>query len=391
MRKPIGVHVLSEYIKKELITNPILKNLYVVGEVTNLRDNKYLYFDLKEGNELINCVCFNNDYHLENGDEVIVTGSINLYTRSSRYQINVVKIEQVGQGDSSIQLEKLKKKLYSLGYFDEFRKKAIPKLPVNIGLITSDKSAAIVDFLSILEENYPIADVFLYSTRVQGKLAINEIVSSIKLLDNKKLDLIVITRGGGSSEDLALFNDESIATAIFEAQTPIISAVGHEIDITICDLVSDLRVSTPTKAAEYIIRNMNSCLLSIESYKNYNDKFIKDYLEKIDYKLNFLNSQIDRYSPINLLKEKIFQISTLNKDNDFVLNDIINKKRSELSTIYNDIEDRLKMIMKKNMVEIKALDGQLVDITKLKINSEYIAENELVKYRIEVLEKVDGR
>lgn len=390
MKKPIGVILLNEYIKRELTTDPILKNLYVVGEVTNLKINKFVYFDLKEDEDLISCVYFDNDINISEGDKIIVTGSINLYTKNSRYQIKVSKVENIGKGEEFIQLLLLKKKLQEEGFFDEKHKKKIPLLPINIGLITSEKSAAIIDFLSILEKRYPIANIFLYPTKVQGIQASTDIKKAIKKLDHLGLDLIVITRGGGSNEDLSVFNDEGIAREIFNANTPIISAVGHEIDITICDMVSDLRVSTPTKAAEYICNYFDDSLLQIDNYNLSNKKYLNDYMKNLELNMNYYHIQIQKYSPLNVLKDRETSIATLHLQNKSFIGNYLLKKELIIRQIKSDIEQSIKDIMEGNLLQIRDMDENYIDIQELQVGNSYYAQNDKVKYKIEILEKIDG-
>lgn len=387
MRKAISVKVLNQYIKSELMNDPILKNVYVVGEVTNLHKNKFMYFDLKEEDDLINCVYFNNDLDFSNGDNIIVNGSINTYTRASRYQITVRVIQAVGQGQAHVKLKLLKEKLDKKGYFDLSRKKSIPDFPVNIGLITSAKSAAIVDFLSILKANYPIADILLYPTRVQGLEAKVDIIEALQRLDLLGLDLLVMTRGGGSNEDLSIFNDEEIADTIFSLQTPIISAVGHEIDTTIADLVSDLRLSTPTKAAEYIVGVFNESLLEVNNLFLENNKIIMHLLETNLYQLNIEKLQIETNSPKNRIENYLKDIQDIDKFNKEILVSQIFSKNKIINETKNIIEDEINRILHENMMKIFDLDMELVDVNNLSIDKEYYMQNDRVRYKIKVMEK----
>lgn len=387
MRKAISVKVLNQYIKSELMNDPILKNVYVVGEVTNLHKNKFMYFDLKEEDDLINCVYFNNDLDFSNGDNIIVNGSINTYTRASRYQITVRAIQAFGQGQAHVKLKLLKEKLDKKGYFDLNKKKSIPDFPVNIGLITSAKSAAIVDFLSILKANYPIADILLYPTRVQGLEAKVDIIEALQRLDLLGLDLLVMTRGGGSNEDLSIFNDEEIADTIFSLQTPIISAVGHEIDTTIADLVSDLRLSTPTKAAEYIVGVFNESLLEVNNLFLENNKIIMHLLETNLYQLNIEKLQIETNSPKNRIENYLKDIQDIDKFNKEILVSQIFSKNKIINETKNIIEDEINRILHENMMKIFDLDMELVDVNNLSIDKEYYMQNDRVRYKIKVMEK----
>ncbi|MDO5027066.1 MAG: exodeoxyribonuclease VII large subunit [Tissierellia bacterium] len=390
MKKAIGVKLLNKYIRSELSQDPILRNIYVMGEVTNLRKNKYTYFDLKEDDELINCVYFANDLDFDNGDSLILSGSISIYSRASRYQIHVKSAQVTGQGQAYYLLQKLKEKLDKKGYFDSSRKKNIPLFPHAIGLVTSSKSAAVVDFLSILKENYPIAHIYLYHTSVQGIEANLQIIEAINRLDKMKLDLIVITRGGGSNEDLSIFNDEKIASTIYEAKTPIISAVGHEIDTTITDLVSDLRLSTPTKAAEYIIKNFVNSKLLINNLHFDLKKSIDNLIEKKSYLLDLEKFEIENNSPLSFIDMSLSKLLKLEKNNLNIVSTSLYKAYDEINTEKSKIEDEINRILHENMMKILDLDQELVDVNNLAIDKDYFMQNDKVKYRIRILEKLDG-
>ena len=262
MNKSITVKQLGNYLKHEILSDRLLQNLSIRGEITNLKTQKYTYFSLMEDDELISCIYFDNDFKYAEGDKIVVKASLSLYPRSSIYQLRVKEIELLGEGENLLEFRRLKKKLLELGYFDEKYKKDIPKYPQNIGLITGLESAAYYDFMKVLKDNRYNANIYLLPSLVQGKNAAFEVSESLKYMDRLNLDIIVLTRGGGSKDDLSVFNDELIATTIFNLNTPIISAIGHEIDLSIAELVSDKYLSTPTKAAEIITRNYSNASVS---------------------------------------------------------------------------------------------------------------------------------
>ncbi len=250
-------------------------DIRVEGEISNLRQaqSKHIYFTLKDAKAQIRCVCFYNHARLlkfrpEDGLHVTVRGSIGVYEARGEYQIYAQQIEPVGLGALQLAFEQLKKKLAAEGLFDEERKKPLPVLPRRIGIVTSPSGAALLDFLRILRRRFPSAHVVIYPARVQGDDAKKEIVEALKYLNRKQLvDVIVLTRGGGSLEDLWAFNEEIVARAIAASTIPIISAVGHETDFTIADFAADVRASTPSNAAEIVVRARQEFLAQISAFQ----------------------------------------------------------------------------------------------------------------------------
>ncbi len=248
---------------KEIIEGEIgYDYVWVSGEISNFRDayaSGHWYFSLKDDYSQISAVCFkgSNQYikfKPENGMEVICCGQIGVYEKQGIYQINVRYIEPKGIGAQALALEQLKEKLLAEGLFDQARKRPIPSVPQKIGVVTSPSGAAIRDILKVLDRRFPNLEILISPTRVQGEEAPAEIVKGLRRLYKiDGLDLIILARGGGSKEDLWAFNEEAVAREIVKSPVPVISAVGHEIDITISDLVADLRVATPSMAAEVAV------------------------------------------------------------------------------------------------------------------------------------------
>lgn len=249
---------------KEAIENEFeFEYVWIVGEVSNFRGNYasgHWYFSLKDKETQISAVCFKwaNQYIKflpENGMEVIVCGQISVYEKQGSYQINVRYVEPKGVGAQALALEQLKEKLLKEGLFNEERKRPLPFLPQRIGIVTSPTGAAVKDILKVLDRRFPNLDILISPARVQGDEAPSEIVRALKrLYKQKDIELIIVARGGGSKEDLWAFNDEGVARQIAKSPVPVISAIGHEIDITIADLVADVRAATPSMAAEIAVR-----------------------------------------------------------------------------------------------------------------------------------------
>lgn len=257
--KPVTVSQLNNYIKRILQSDPLLGNVSVTGEISNLKfhGSGHVYFSLKDESSRINCfIAADNLADLgctpEEGAEVIIEGYIYLYMRGGSYSLNVRRMENSGRGDLAEAFEKLKRKLDAEGLFDSGHKKAIPPFPKKIVLVTSPTGAAVRDMIKIITGKNHIVDIYVYPVLVQGPAAAGEIAAAITDINacHPDTDVMIVGRGGGSAEELWAFNEEIVARSIYDSDIPVISAVGHEIDFTISDLVADLRAETPTAAAE---------------------------------------------------------------------------------------------------------------------------------------------
>jgi len=260
-RKIWSVAELTARINGVLATQ--FSNLWVEGEVSNYRpaQSGHLYFTLKDAKAQVKCVCFRTQamrlkFKPEDGLKLIVRGSISVYEPRGEYQIYVEHIEPSGVGALQLAFEQLKKRLAAEGLFDAARKKPLPMLPGRIGVVTSPRGAAVRDIIRILRRRFPNVHLIVYPVRVQGEGAAEEIATALKYFNRKQsVDVILLARGGGSIEDLWSFNEESVARAIFDCSIPIVSGVGHETDFTIADFVADVRASTPSAAAEMVVKS----------------------------------------------------------------------------------------------------------------------------------------
>lgn len=257
------VSEINARIKQTIEEEIGFEYVWIVGEISNFKGNYasgHWYFSLKDKETQISAVCFKwaNQYIKfipDSGMEVILCGQISVYEKQGSYQVNVRYIEPKGVGAQALALEQLKEKLLKEGLFDEDRKRPLPFFPQKIGIVTSPTGAAVKDILKVLARRFPNLDILISPTRVQGDEAPGEIVSALgKLYKDSAVELIILARGGGSKEDLWAFNDEGVAREIAKSPVPLISAIGHEIDITIADLVADIRAATPSMAAEIAVR-----------------------------------------------------------------------------------------------------------------------------------------
>lgn len=256
-----GVAEVNQLVKQLLDGEPMLQNIYVRGELSNYKmyPSGHHYFTLKDADGALRCVMFRGQasrlrFRPENGMQVIARGRITVFPRDGAYQLYCDALTPEGAGDLAVAFEQLKAKLHAEGLFDPAHKKPLPRYPQRIAVVTSAAGAAVHDMIRILRRRYPIAKVILLPVRVQGTEAPPEIAGAIRYADRWKIgDVIITGRGGGSMEDLWAFNDERVARAIYDCETPIISAVGHEPDVTISDFVADARASTPSNAAEIAV------------------------------------------------------------------------------------------------------------------------------------------
>lgn len=272
-QKILSITQINEYIRGKMDADPLLGNLAVRGEISNYKvyPSGHHYFTLKDEGGALKCVMFKGSalrlrFRPDNGMKVIAMGKISVYPRDGAYQLYVSAMALDGIGDLHAAFEQLKAKLASQGLFDPAHKKPLPKYPGTIGIITSSAGAAVHDMLRILRKRYPLSKVLLLPVRVQGVEAPPEIVGAIRYANYYRLaDLLIVGRGGGSIEDLWAFNDERVAYAIYESRIPVISAVGHEPDVTISDYVADLRAATPSNAAELAVPDQDALRQTLDS------------------------------------------------------------------------------------------------------------------------------
>ena len=273
MAQVLTITQINEYIRAQMDRDPMLGNVAVKGEISNYKmyPSGHHYFTLKDEGGALKCVMFKGNalrlrFRPENGMQVIAMGKISVFPRDGAYQLYCTALALDGVGDLHAAFEQLKKKLAAQGLFDPAHKKPIPKYPQTIGIITSSAGAAIHDMLRILRKRYPLTKVLLLPVRVQGVEAPPEIAAAIRYANYHRLaDLLIVDRGGGSMEDLWAFNDEQVAYAIYESQIPVISAVGHEPDVTISDYVADLRAATPSNGAELAVPDQDALRQNLDS------------------------------------------------------------------------------------------------------------------------------
>ena len=320
----MSVSSLNNKIKSLLETTFV--HILVEGEVSSAtyHTSGHLYFTVKDSESSLKCVMFKSSvtklkFRIEAGQHIVIEGSLGVFVPRGEYQFYAVHIEPYGQGALALAYEQLKEKLSQKGYFDQSRKKAIPKIVQSLALVTAKDSAALHDMLKIIDKRWPLLEVVIVDTLVQGEQAPAQIAKALKYADTLKVDVIVVGRGGGSSEDLWAFNTELVADAIFEAKTPVVSAVGHEIDIMISDFVADVRAPTPSAAMEMILPDKQDVLQVLSNQMEDLERNIRRSFALFDRQIKAVKENIIHSSPHNKIinmeqqyaqiKDDIFRIS----------------------------------------------------------------------------------
>ena len=342
--KYLTVTAVTRYLKHKIESDTNLRKIYLRGEISNFKAHSsgHFYFSIKDENSVIKAIMFNTNarklgFIPTEGMKILVTGSISVYEATGNYQIYVEDLIEDGVGNLYIAFEKLKEKLSKEGLFDNKYKKQIPLYPKKIGIITASTGAAIKDILSTIKRRYPISENYLFPCLVQGENASIDIINKIKQADNYGLDVLIVGRGGGSFEDMNCFNDENLARTVFAAKTPIISAVGHEVDFTIIDFVSDLRAPTPTGAAEMAVPNIIDV---IHKLKQYNIRLNEVVLKNIKYK----KLQMDTFKNSFVIKNPMLMYNNKKQDIDVkeekinnLLKQLITKRKEQMNLIKSSI------------------------------------------------------
>lgn len=331
------VKEVSKYISNILRRDGFLSNISVEGEVSNFKKSGgHLYFSIKDDEAMIKCVVFKTvpiagTLNLNDGQKIVVTGTVMTYEKGSYYQILCKSVEEVGKGNLYEQFLALKEKLAKEGLFDTKFKKNIPKFPKNIGVVTARTGAAIRDILNTLNRRYKIANIYFYPAKVQGTGASEEISEAIKCLDNIEcIDTIIIGRGGGSFEDLNAFNDENLIRTVFNCKKPIISAVGHEIDTMLTDFVADRRAATPTAGAEISSISIDEINEFLLQSKKKLDRVISEQISGETLQLEHLKKELEYYNPSNKISSLRENLELLKKNLDDKISVIFNNNKQLL-------------------------------------------------------------
>lgn len=342
MRFPSALSVteLNQYIKDLLDLNPPLTDIYIKGEISNFKAHStgHFYFTLKDEQSALKCVMFRQSamgigFMPENGMKVTAHGRISSYVRDGAYQLYCDAMDPDGVGSLYIAYEQLKKKLEAEGLFSESLKKPLPKIPSKVGVVTSPTGAAVRDIINVCKRRFPYASVVVYPALVQGEGAVQSIVSGIEYFNKKNhVDVMIVGRGGGSIEDLWAFNSEAVARAVSASVIPIISAVGHETDFTICDFVADRRAPTPSAAAELAVPEINELKQKFNNIVSRESALLKKRFENARAHLRMLKSSRALISPMNTIEDKKMAVLSLCERVENCEKYVLERKKAELAS-----------------------------------------------------------
>ena len=342
--KTFTVSEINALINKKLKMDPNFKNILVKGEISNFSTNSFSghsYFTLKDEDSQIDAVMFKGmkdrflNFEPKDGMKVIIKGKIEVYVKNGKYQLYATKITEDGIGNLHIAFDHLKKKLKKEGLFEDTHKKEIPKYPNSIGVVTAPTGAAIRDIITTIKKRYPICEVIIFPTLVQGEQAKYQIVKQIRNAQNYNLDTLIVGRGGGSIEDLWPFNEEDVAREIYSCKIPVISAVGHEVDFTISDFVADKRAPTPTGAAQIAVPELNEVKFRVNTVKDKLNKNIANTITQHKTKLQHISEKSVLKNP-----EEIYEIKEMHLDNlvnklNYTSKNIITQNQNKLFKLKN--------------------------------------------------------
>ncbi len=390
-KRYITISELNRYIKTKFDSDNNLQKIYLKGEISNFKGHTrgHLYFTLKDETSRLSAVMFSYQaqslkFVPEDGMKVLIEGKISVYEASGNYQVYVDKMENEGLGDLFQQFEELKKKLNQEGLFNSDHKIQVPKYPNKIGVITAPTGAAVKDIISTVKRRYPIAEITIFPSLVQGSDAAANLVKQLEVADTHNLDVIIFGRGGGSIEDLWPFNEEIVARAIYKTNTPIISAVGHEVDFTISDFVADLRAPTPTGAAEMAVPNIIDVNNHLNNLMIRANKFIDNKIKISEHKLIVLKRSYALSNPLNIYEAKEQKLSLIiDKIQNYMHNKLNNLELKYNNLISKQVLTNPKLILQDKQNEYEKILQKLTLLNPLNILDKGYAmvkkDNEIIK------------
>ncbi len=376
--RALNISEVNSYIKRILTNDPILYNLRIKGEISNFKvhSSGNVYLSLKDETSKINCIIFRNNYDkslkLDNGVKIIASGYISVYERDGAYQFYINEVEIEGIGNLYIEFNKLKEKLKKEGLFDSMYKKEIPKIPKSIGVVTSPTGAVIRDIINVVKRRFPKIDLKLYPVNVQGERSAEDICEGIEFFNRmENVDIIIVGRGGGSLEELWSFNEEIVAREIFKSKIPVISAVGHETDFTICDFVSDMRAPTPSAAAEIATPDLSDIYFKLDNIKNRMSRSLNNQVIFDNEKLNNTFDKINNYMKSYIIRDKNIQLDQIYDKINFRLEQNIESSKEQLSKKGAILHNLSPLATLSRGYSIVEKDGEVINsIENVKIEDE---------------------
>ncbi len=402
----ISVSSLNTKIKSLL--EATFMHILVEGEVASVTyaTSGHVYFSVKDKESSIKCVMWRSavsklKFLIEKGMHIVIEGSVGVYTPRGEYQFHVVNVEPYGKGALALAYEQLKERLKAKGYFDSSQKKVIPKHIKKIALVTAKDSAALHDMLKIIEKRWALVEVTIVDTLVQGEQATSQIVRGLKYADSLNVDVIVVGRGGGSTEDLWCFNEESVADTLFNLTTPVVSAVGHEVDVLISDFVADLRAPTPSAAIEMILPDVKEILYTLDESIDRFKQHINQKLYHSIKEVQRLEEVLLRTSPSRQLHESKLEFQRLEEEFGRLIDYKLERFSSLLPELQKNFKQNIHFILQQKSqyashsmqkIEINnpqlqcrkgwakvSQNGESIELNKIKIEEKFILENASIK------------
>lgn len=381
-QQALTVTQVNEYIRTLMDRDNLLNNVCVKGEISNykLYPSGHHYFTLKDENGALRCVIFKGNafrlrFRPENGMKILVMGKIGVFPRDGAYQLYCTSMMPDGVGDLHVAFEQLKAKLSAKGLFDPKYKKPIPRYPGVIGIVTSPVGAALRDMLRILNARYPLAQVRLIPARVQGAEAPGEIAGAIDYANRYHLaDVLIVGRGGGSIEDLWAFNDEQVAYAIFRSQIPVISAVGHEPDVTISDYVADLRAATPSNAAELVVPDCNALRQMMDGYSASMSSSLGRQLKTSRQRLNMLSNSPAMASPLGYFEQRKNALHMLETKLSLAQNRRLHLSRQRFTALTAKLDAMSPLkVLTRGYAMVQGREGQVIRSAAQVSSGDYVS------------------
>ena len=376
--KTLSVGEVNNYVKKLVENDFILKNLNVKGEISNLKfhSSGHIYFSLKDENSKVNCIMFKNnavnlDFRLEEGMKVEIKARLGVYHKEGTYQLYCENIKKAGIGELFEEFHKLKKELSEEGIFDEKYKRALPKFPKRIGIITARTGAAVRDIINVIQRRNKSLDIILYPAKVQGENAADSIIEGIRYFNNEKsVDVIILGRGGGSIEELWAFNNRYLAYEIFNSRIPTVSAVGHEVDFTISDFVSDMRAPTPSAAGELVSPSLQEMINYLVNKKEFLHRAIDRKFLNAKRDVDLLHKGLKGNNPKHIIEKRIKEVNSLEEKLNFLGKRKIDKAKDELIALNSILQtlNPLNTLGRGYSVIMDKEDKVINEVSELKKN-----------------------
>ncbi|MDK0932079.1 exodeoxyribonuclease VII large subunit [Clostridium perfringens] len=376
--KTLSVGEVNNYVKKLVENDFILKNLNVKGEISNLKfhSSGHIYFSLKDENSKVNCIMFKNnavnlDFRLEEGMKVEIKARLGVYHKEGTYQLYCENIKKAGIGELFEEFHKLKKELSEEGIFDQKYKRALPKFPKRIGIITARTGAAVRDIINVIQRRNKSLDIILYPAKVQGENAADSIIEGIRYFNNEKsVDVIILGRGGGSIEELWAFNNRDLAYEIFNSRIPTVSAVGHEVDFTISDFVSDMRAPTPSAAGELVSPSLKEMINDLLNKKEFLHRAIDRKFLNAKKDVDLLHKGLKGNNPKHIIEKRIKEVNSLEEKLNFLGKRKIDKAKDELIALNSILQtlNPLNTLGRGYSVIMDKKDKVINEVSELKKN-----------------------